>query len=214
MSKENFYPNFIINGYSTKRIVDVKIENNIEQWCEIKTGGPFSILYNPENNNWLKTTTCDKSFEYRIEQSYQAQLAVLHLIGGTSLIDQCTVTEISTGKDFFNIRKGLITPHFGPTIQSIIKSNKENKFSKDDLNWFYYQGFVLAKELLKETGWWMDDPNSGNIVISDTENLPNNRVILIDFSNKDSRKKYNSENVKKLESNFKRQAKRVGLSDW
>jgi hypothetical protein len=218
MSNEERRQNFSINGYSPKRVVDLSVatgEN--ERWYEVKTGGPFSILFNPEEKTWLKTVN-DEKFDSRIEQSYQAQLAMLHLIGADLLAEKCDLVEINNSNCAeFKERKGFVSPHFGETIQSVIKSKKkgvESNFSDEDLNWLYYQGFLLAKQFLKESGWMMNDPNSGNLVIADKKLKVGSEIILIDFSNKNSKRKCNGEALIDLENDFDRQAKKAGLVGW
>lgn len=205
---------FLINGYSTKRLVDISINGVSESWCEVKNGGPFSVFFNREKNIWLKTVN-DKEFDVYIEQSYLVQLSFLHLIGANYLADQCGLVEISS-VDRDSTKIGFISPHFGETIQSVLKSKKRGNdvsFSDDDLNWFYYQGFVLARELLATSGWWIDDPNSGNIVLPDST-TNNNEIILIDFSSKNSTRRYNPINVNELEKSFDHDAKKAGLNGW
>lgn len=207
--REN-YKNFSINGYTAKRVVDISNQDNgIEKWYEVKNSNLFSILFNPESATWLKMVN-DDEFNPRIEQSYQAQLAVLHLIGADLLMQKCNLVEIGS-------KKGFTSPHFGETIESIIKARKRKTeiiYSEEDLNWFYYQGYLLAKELLKESNWWMDDPNPGNIVISDRNLNIKSEVVLIDFSNKNSRRKFSNTNINELEFSFNREAKKTGLNGW
>lgn len=210
--KEQKIDSSLFNGYKIKRSVSLVTDNKPKKWLELKTGGPFSIMYDPNESVWLKTVLPQHRntlYEDRIEQSCEAQQEMLSFVGSDDIAKQCRVVKINWPLDDFS-HKAFLSPHFGPTIQYL---QKEKIYSEKDLNDFYYLGLSLAKQLLKKIGLWVDDPNPGNIIIND-DSTKYNRVVLIDFSNKIIKRKDNLVSRNELEKSFYRNAIKAGLSGW
>lgn len=210
--KEQKIDSSLFNGYRVKRIIPLVTDNKPKKWLELKTGGPFSIMYEPNESVWLKTILPQHRnalYEKRIEQSCEAQQEMLSFVGLSNIAKQCRVVEINWPLDDFS-HKAFLSPHFGPTIQYL---QKEKLYSKKDLSDFYNVGLGLAQQLLKKIGLWVDDPNPGNIIINDNL-IKYNRVVLIDFSNKTVRKKDSLISRDQLEKSFCRNAIKAGLPGW
>jgi hypothetical protein len=192
-----------VNGYTTKRVVDLSIKGAISVWNEVKPGSIFRVYFSRNNTEWLKVA--NDGYEERLNRSYLAQLTVFELQNIHNLLPDCSLVEVNE-KEI--VHRGMIIPHLGPSIEYLLKE-PDCKYNRSDLTDLYYQSYLVSKKLLDETGLWVDDPNPGNVIIHNHES--DTVPILIDISSENIRRRPTHSNHKKLFDNFVLQGQKSQL---
>jgi hypothetical protein len=106
-------------------------------------------------------------------------------------VEECSVNI--RGKDVY----GFISPHIGQSMEHYINEASTRTDNQDDvkkfINTVYAIAFDEALQLYEKYGYWMNDPNPGNIILHEKDNQIH--VVLIDFATNHQVKIIKPENI-------------------
>lgn len=195
------------NSYRTRRIIPLEIDDQIQDWHSVKGGlntqpdkvrdpnklnvVSFEVLFNPQTRSWLKIVppeaTNKKPLEERLRKGAgiaQTALLVAHL---PQLAQQVRGLQLETENQLTSSKEvvyGFLSPHIGPSLEYLYKLLGQN-LSPEVADFFervYSIAFHQASRLYLDYGYWVADPNLGNILLHQTPD--GLAVVLIDFANK------------------------------
>ncbi len=193
------------NMFRTKRKVQAEHSELTEanNWHLVKGGlnssksesvnppsAALAILFNPVTLEWIKAlppnVPLQKDQDKRIKNEVMIIRASLEISGLSKL--QNHVKELENlfldGHPVF----GFLTPHFGPSLDALLYqvdngsyNVTEKQLTAEISGYIYNQAFEHACQLCLKYGFWVQDPNPGNVIIS-YENGMFNDALLIDFA--------------------------------
>lgn len=208
-SKELLDPSLAIecaNSYGTRgRPYEIVVNGNMEIWHSLKGGknptketplddinASYEVLWSPATKRWLKLVPPEVKNNLSNYQKLQDRLSLSSTIAKRALevaglphltdsISECSV-EIR-GEE----TSGFTSAHIGPSVQYLLERFSESnpipgqEIDTDSFSEIYKIAFDEAAFLYLRYGYWMDDPNPGNIILRDEADGVH--VVLIDFSN-------------------------------
>lgn len=199
------------NTYQTREIRELKINDVKESWHSVKggvlpehidtldpvraSGVTFEILHEPESSRWLKIVPPEASHYKTLAERLRFSAAIMR----RSLVISGLPDQAERVKDcLVDVRGrkvyGFISPHLGPSVEFLLKSISGKKRPtdvpkefKEVISLLYKRAFSHAADLYLGNGYWVSDPNPGNIILFGG-NIDEMEVVLIDFSNKSQRR--------------------------
>lgn len=175
----------IVKGFDEeKEALDPKTANYVILFKpEEAGGGTWLKIVHPDTSN---TPQQHKELSDRLITSAAIAKAACNLIDLPYLADQTKVCDtLLLGKSLV----GFTTPHIGPSAGYLLERwtghQRPTKLQGEIATFFtevYLNAFNQSIDLLLKHGYFMDDPNVGNILFhaKDDDSI---QVVLIDFSN-------------------------------
>jgi hypothetical protein len=189
------------NSYGTRSIVPIEISGQTRSWHSVKGGieagkttiGPaYEIFFDPETNEWLKIRApkSEKGTSTILDRSADIMAASLKLAGFDDLADKIVKCTVGIrGRE----TNGFISPHVGPSLETLIRMYREAKRTmgqaelrgyERDARQFFSNAYAAALDqsirLYLQHGYWTHDANPGNILFRENDQ-GELKTINIDF---------------------------------
>ena len=193
------------NGFRGSREIRIDLNGSNINAIKVKGNigkGNYLILRIPETQEWIKAAGT-QGLSSRIAHCADAISVSCRLNDLGKISNRIEISKIHySGSEL----TAFCMPHIGPTIEYILIQNEGNSEIIGWLSSVYHAALAHALAVFNQSGYFLEDPNPGNIVLKIFRDVV--ATILIDFSSKRSRREVSTKNERILKDRFTRQMER------